>query len=344
MVPEVYNGVFQITNVNGSNFSFVLPADYYFYSTSTQTQLPTPYVNASLPAPELPGQAYVPEGRAVKVVQEIATYFQYDGDGRLVQETQPTALNLGSFNDSQSDIIAPMASAYTSSGVITNSSVAGWSFEGLAGITANPSSNSGNYVIPPWQNGFGVTNTTYNAPDGSEAAFIQGGGAISQTFAVANQGTYTLTFQYEGTFPYSNYRDYTAIDVLVDGNVESLNNASDTGYQTATLSVALSAGVNTIELLGVGTSGGNDVPYGDSLIDAVTLEPSGGGASVLSDGSFEALHLSPNAYQYDPTAYPITATATTPVGTVAGYVGKPPTCPVGLWWELGSRRRSRPSI
>jgi hypothetical protein len=130
-----------------------------------------------------------------------------------------------------------------------------WQFTGDAGITTNKSAFN---LYGP------------NAPDGEQAAFLKETGSISQSVYLA-AGFYNLSFD---AAQRDNYQaSYQSFEVLVDGaNVGTFTpaappfGATKTSYglyQTSNFTV--SAGVHTIEFLGLDPLGGDNTAFIDNV-------------------------------------------------------------------------------
>jgi hypothetical protein len=155
-----------------------------------------------------------------------------------------------------------------------------WQFTGQAGISSN---------------GSAITSANPNAPDGTQVAFIQGNGSMSQSVSL-DAGTYSVSFQaaQRGGILQTHYQE---LQFLVDGAQVGLVTPSGTSYalyQTPTFTVA--AGTHTIQLVGLNPQGGNNT----ALVDQVALTL----ADAITGGSFEAPALAANTYQYAPAGSP----------------------------------------
>jgi PKD repeat protein len=132
-----------------------------------------------------------------------------------------------------------------------------WAFTAGAGIAANNSP---------------FTSANPAAPQGSQVAFLQNTGSISQAVSMA-AGSYTLTLQaaqrnYMGT-------DSQAVGVLIDGASVGTVTPGSTAYASySTPAFTVAVGTHTIELLGLDPSGGDNTAF----IDAVILAPAGTGS------------------------------------------------------------------
>jgi hypothetical protein len=119
-----------------------------------------------------------------------------------------------------------------------------WSYSGDAGVSTNDS---------------GFTAGNPDGPDGAQVAFIKESASISQS-AYLGSGIYNLSFMAAQRADYQAQSE--SLDIFVDGElVGSVTAASTTYglYQTSTFTV--SAGVHTIEFLGVNPSGGDDTVF-----------------------------------------------------------------------------------
>jgi hypothetical protein len=161
---------------------------------------------------------------------------------------------------------------------VSNPSGSPWVFNSTTGIAANASS----FVAS--------SSEAQNAPAGTQVAYIQDTGDISQTVYL-DAGTYQVSFQAaQRAINQTNYQD---IEVLVDGVNYGTIEPATTAYslcQSSTFTVA--AGSHTIELLGTNPEGGDNT----ALVDQVTLAAANG----FSDGSFETPALDNAQYQYTP--------------------------------------------
>jgi YD repeat-containing protein len=124
-----------------------------------------------------------------------------------------------------------------------------WTFSGTAGVAGNGSSIAGGFA---------------SAPEGGQAAFLQGSGSISQTVDLSG-GNYVLSFyaaQAAGNAPPAE-----AIGVLVDGvQIATItpNGKSYGLYSTA--SFTASAGAHTLSFTGQGSGGGSNTVLIDEVL------------------------------------------------------------------------------
>jgi PKD repeat protein len=138
-----------------------------------------------------------------------------------------------------------------------------WAFvggpTGGAGLAANNSPfTSGN---PP-------------APDGSQVAFLQGHGSVSQSIPGWTAGSYSLKFKaaQRGNFNHGGQN----FGVLIDGSAVGTFTPSGTSYQDyETSAFTVTAGSHTIEFRGLNTAGGDNTAF----LDAVEIVPIPGSQS-----------------------------------------------------------------
>jgi hypothetical protein len=154
---------------------------------------------------------------------------------------------------------------------------ASWSFSGASGIQGNGSA---------WGAPLSIA--------GTQTAFIQNQGSISQTINVVTAGPYNILFVAAqraccGAPPYSQQ-----IKVMVDGvEIGRALPSSTTSYSNHTFPYVFSAGIHTITFAGTVSSGDNT-----AFIDAVQINSSN--AIIIQRPNFEAPVLN-SAYQYNPS-------------------------------------------
>jgi hypothetical protein len=112
-------------------------------------------------------------------------------------------------------------------------------------------------------NGSGFTAGNPNAPQGTQVAFLQAFGTISQTATFA-AGTYSLSFNAaqrgNGNFSYQTFQ------VLIDGNVVGTINPTDTNYSVYTTnSFTVTAGPHTITFVGTDPDGQDNTAFIDQV-------------------------------------------------------------------------------
>ena len=124
-----------------------------------------------------------------------------------------------------------------------------WSFSGSAGLAGN---------------GSNFTAGNPNAPQGSQVAFLQKTGSISQTVNFAAAGSYVINVSaaQRANFGTSN----ETVQVLVDGTVVSTITPAGTSYAIyMTASFNVTAGSHTITFAGVDPSGADYTAFLDQV-------------------------------------------------------------------------------
>jgi RHS repeat-associated protein len=153
-----------------------------------------------------------------------------------------------------------------------------WTFSGDSGLTANNSA---------------FTSGNPNAPDGSQAAFIQLAGKATQSFTLP-AGTYAVAFK--AALRGNHSSGTQSVRVSIDGVALGTFQPPGTAYaQSPAYSFTVAGGTRTLELAGVG-SGGNDYT---AFVDSVTITAQS--QPGIADGSFEAPVLAGGAYSYNAT-------------------------------------------
>ncbi len=123
-----------------------------------------------------------------------------------------------------------------------------WAFGGDAGVTGN---------------GSAFTAGGANAPQGSQAAFIQATGSLSQSVTLAG-GTYSLSLDaaQRANVPQAGQ----TIEVLVDNQLVSTITPTSSNYaEYSTAAFTVTAGAHTIELLGLDPHGGDNTSFIDQV-------------------------------------------------------------------------------
>lgn len=206
----------------------------------------------------------------------------------------PETITDGSF---ETPALAGSTYQYTPSG-------SGWQFTSGAGIAANGSSFTSGSA----------------APDGSQAAFLQGGGSMSQTLYL-DAGSYNLTFEAAQRASQTSAQEF---EVLVDWKqvgVVTPSGSSYGYYQTQNFTVT--AGKHTIEFLGMNPAGGDNT----ALIDKVAIAVQ---ADWIGDGSFVAPTVAADSYQYTPTGSAWVFTSGAGVAANgSGFTASNPAAPYG---------------
>jgi hypothetical protein len=152
-----------------------------------------------------------------------------------------------------------------------------WQFAGTAGVSSNSSA---------------FTTANPAAPNGTQVAFLQGTGSMTQSVYL-DAGSYALSFQaaQRGISQESSQQ----LAILVDGVQVGTIIPSSTlygSYQSPNFPIA-TAGMHTIQFAGLNPDGGDNTSFVDSIAIAK--------ASPISNGSFEVPSLVAGTYQFQPT-------------------------------------------
>jgi Protein of unknown function (DUF642)/Bacterial Ig domain len=183
-----------------------------------------------------------------------------------------------------------VVSAVNTNGESTNSTevsavaqaVAGFGFEtpsiGSGNYSYNPSGgfwtfsaqsgNSGSGIVA---NGSGFSNP--NAPEGTQAAFVQSYGTITQTLSGFAPGTnYTITYsaaQRSG----ASQNGGESWNVVIDGSVIKTNNPGATSYTTYTATFTATVTTHTLAFVGTDLIGGDNTVFIDNVRFSPVLLP-----------------------------------------------------------------------
>ena len=184
-----------------------------------------------------------------------------------------------------------------------------WTYAGSAGVSGNASSFTANNP---------------NAPAGSQVAFLQNQGTLSQVLTGWAAGTYHLSF----SAAQRAYFTAQSFQVLVDGAVVGTFTPSGSAYQSlATTSFAATAGSHTIMFKGLNASGD-----ATAFVDSITLTQDTNApvsTATVADPSFEQLAVG-SGYAYDPTATPWTFAGTAGIaGNASAFTAANPAAPYG---------------
>jgi hypothetical protein len=156
-----------------------------------------------------------------------------------------------------------------------------WQFSGQAGIAKN-----GSNFVTNWT-------TAQNAPAGSQVAYLQGTGSMSQTVFL-DAGTYQLDFlAAQRQIVQASYQE---VEVLVDGTPSGIVNPVNTLYGSySSTAFTVATGPHTFSFVGLDPIGGDNTVF----IDQVSLSTNG-----IVDGGFETPQLAKGASQAAPTGSP----------------------------------------
>ncbi len=161
-----------------------------------------------------------------------------------------------------------------------------WTFSGAPGNGSGVSGNDSAF-----------TSGNPNAPVGTQVAFLQGDGTITQSVSGWAAGSYTLSFDAADR---GNHGGVQNFEVLIDGNIVGAFEPTTTSYQVyTTTTFTVSAGTHVIELLGINSAGGDDTDFLDDVTVAVASAPPP--TSGIGDPEFEEIPVGAGNYAYDPT-------------------------------------------
>jgi hypothetical protein len=192
-----------------------------------------------------------------------------------------------------------------------------WTFIGSAGITGNNS---------------GFTSGNPSTPQGSQVAFLQNQGEISQVVPAWTAGSYVVTFS-------AAERDNNGMcsedfELLVDGVVVGSFKPTGATYLTYTSpTFTVTAGSHTIAFLGLDTVGGDNSAFLDNI--SVTappppVPPPVNGIPVVSDSGFEAETVGSGNYVYNPVSPSWTFIGSSGItGNNSGFTSGNPSAPQG---------------
>jgi hypothetical protein len=158
-----------------------------------------------------------------------------------------------------------------------------WTFTGGAGLSGN---------------GSAFTAGNLYAPQGSQVAFLQENGAISQV-VTCTAGSRVITF--DAAQRANRQASFQTIGVYVDNNLVGTIQPNSTNYVSYSTSVFnLAAGSHTIQLVGLNPNGGDNTAF----IDQVAIQSAA--ANQPFDPGFETPQQGSGlqAYMYRPTGSP----------------------------------------
>jgi PKD repeat protein len=165
---------------------------------------------------------------------------------RLALETLEDRNLLSGFNDP--DFGTPNVGAGSYSAFVYDPSGSAWTFSGSSGVAGN---------------GSGFTSGNPNAPQGTQVAFMQGTGSVSQAVNLS-AGTYTISFE---AAQRGNWQDSSqTFAVEVDGQVVGTFTPDSTSYSSYTTDpFTVTAGTHTIAFVGLDPDGGDNTAFLDQL-------------------------------------------------------------------------------
>ncbi len=182
-----------------------------------------------------------------------------------------------------------------------------WTFTKSAGIASN---------------GSAFTSGNPGAPEGSQVAFLQARGSVSQNIALS-AGAYEVTFTaaQRGNFQASAQ----TFQVLIDGAaVSSFNTLTGTGYTSlTTASFTVGAGSHTLAFVGTDLAGGDNTVFLDQI--QIIAPPTN-----IQDPGFETPAVGKGNVQYNPTNSPWTFQGSSGVAAnSSAFTGSNPHAPQG---------------
>ena len=154
-----------------------------------------------------------------------------------------------------------------------------WVFSGAAG--------SGSGIVA---NGSGFSNP--NAPEGTQAAFVQSYGSIAQTLSGFTPGTsYTITYSAAQRSGASQHGG-ESWNIVTDGNVIKPNAPGATSYTTYTATFTASAAIHTLSFMGTDLAGGDNTVFIDNVRFSPGLQPVAASVALTSPAN-SALFIAP---------------------------------------------------
>jgi YD repeat-containing protein len=219
---------------------------------------------------------------------------------------------------------------------------------GLVAQATPPSLTNGGFETPSLSNGFqyspsgaswtfasaGVagnssafTNGNPAAPEGSQVAFIQGGGAyISQQVSGFQIGTkYVITFS---TAQRGNCCNAGGLDfqVLIDNTPVGTFKPLSTNYVAAAANIfTATGGTHTLKFVGVNSSGGDNTAF----IDNIQISPATQPPPVSAANSGFESPVVGNSFQYSPAGTPWTFVGAGVAGNSSPFTNGNPAAPEG---------------
>jgi hypothetical protein len=158
-----------------------------------------------------------------------------------------------------------------------------WTFSGAAG--------SGSGILG---NGSGFGNP--NAPEGSQAGFVQGLGTITQTLPGLVPGTTYVVSYAAAQRSGSAQNGGESWNVTIDGTTIQANNPGSTNYTSYSTTFVASAAMQTLAFVGTDLATGDNTVFIDNVQVSMV-------APTIPNFSFEAPSLGTGggSYQYNPT-------------------------------------------
>ena len=185
-----------------------------------------------------------------------------------------------------------------------------WTFGGAAGTGSGILGNGSGFGNP-------------NAPEGTQAAFVQGYGAISQVLSGLVPGT-TYQVRYSAAQRSSNAGG-ESWNVLIDNTVIQANTPGAASYADYTTTFVAAAATQTLSFVGTDLAGGDNTVFLDNV--RVSIVP-----PTIANYSFEVPSIGGGSYRYYPTGGSWTFAGASPSGSglVANGSGfSNPNAPLG---------------
>ncbi len=171
----------------------------------------------------------------------------------------------------QAQTVANFGFEYPSIGANYQYSPAGafWTFGGSGG--------NGSGILG---NGSGFGNP--NAPEGTQAAFVQSYGTITQTLSGFKPGnSYTITYsaaQRSGPDQHGG----ESWNIVIDGNLIKANTPGSTSYSTYTATFTATAATHTLSFVGTDLAGGDNTVFIDNVRFSPLLQPVAAAVAISS--------------------------------------------------------------
>jgi hypothetical protein len=182
-----------------------------------------------------------------------------------------------------------------------------WTFQNSAGISSN---------------GSGFTGSNPGAPQGTQVAFLQALGSVSQTITLA-AGTYDITFS---AAQRANVQaSAQTFKVLIDGMVVgTFNKLTGTNYSPLiTSSFTVDTGSHVLAIQGTDLAGGDNTVFIDQVaVNSLSV--------AVGDAGFEAPSVGQGAFVYNPAGSPWTFLQSAGIsGNGSAFTGGNPGAPQG---------------
>ncbi len=192
---------------------------------------------------------------------------------------------------------------------VYNPSGAQWTYSSSSGVAGN---------------GSGFTNGNPAAPQGTQVAFLQKYGTMSQVVNFS-AGTYAISFYAAQRYGQASSQKF---EVTVDGTVVGTFTPTSTTYSVYTTnSFTVTAGTHTIEFIGLNPSGGDNTAFVD---EASIQQPA---TNQFNDPGFETPNVGTGSWHdfvYNPSGAPWTYSSSSGVaGNGSGFTNGNPNAPQG---------------